>query len=260
MPYCTHCGNRIGDGAQFCANCGKAVEGSTQDGSKRTQTYQGEVRKCPSCGAEVLSFTAFCSTCGHEFNSARVSSSIQNFTEKLHEYDTMIATSRQQESGWNSWSTAGKIGWVILNIYLICIPLLIYSNKRKGNSNGSTGISSKAISQQKASYIENYVFPNEREAILEALLFIKSQVTHYSDGSTNRENAFWIKIWVNKATQLNQKAELIMQDDPVAGQTYYDIAAMYQRFSKRQLIKRLIIIGALLLYCVWAISFGGKKA
>ena len=260
MSYCIYCGSKLATKAAFCACCGKAVDESEQSRSTRRETYQGEVRKCPSCGAEVMSFTAFCSACGHEFNSARVSSSMQDFAERLHDYDVEILTTRQVESGWSSWSTAKKIGWVLLNIYLFGIPLMISAHRRKNTPERLVPISSKALSQQKASYIENYVFPNERETILEALLFIKAQASHYADESINRENAFWMKTWFNKATQLYQKAVVIMQDDQVADQAYYDIASLYQHFSKRQLIKRLIIIGAIVAFMVYSLAFGGNGA
>ena len=255
MPYCSHCGNKIDVNAKFCSCCGKAIDESGQSRTTRTQTFQGDIKKCPACGAEAPSMTAFCPECGHEFNSRQVSSTIQRFTEKLHEYDVEIAKSRQEEGGWYTWNTAGKIGWVILNIYLVCIPLLIYSHKRKGSAN-----SAKSKVQQKVSFIENYVFPNEREAILEALLFIKAQVSSFENSAANGADAFWEKIWVNKAAQLYQKAEVVMYNDPVAERAYSDIIAMDQLFRKRQLIKRLIIVGVVAAVIVLSLLFGDSSA
>lgn len=254
MAFCPHCGNQVEENVKFCTNCGKAIYEKTSTGNVRRQVYQGEIRKCPSCGAEVPSFTATCPECGHEFNSGRVTSTIQDFSEKLHEYDVQIANAPTEKSGWSSWSTAGKVGWVILNIYTICIPLLIYSIKPKKYKAGS-------YTQQKASFIETYLFPNEREAIIEALLFVKAQLTNIVNGAIDGANIFWEKVWSNKAAQLHQKAEIVMPTDAVAGQTYNDITALEQQFKKKVLIRRIIIvvivIAAVILF--WALGSRGER-
>ncbi len=51
----------------------------------RQQSFVGEVKKCPNCGAEVKSFSAFCSDCGHEFRAKEGTSGVQEFAQKLHE-------------------------------------------------------------------------------------------------------------------------------------------------------------------------------
>ncbi len=51
----------------------------------RQQSFVGEIKKCPSCGAEVKSFSAFCSDCGHEFRVVQDSGSLKEFTNKLFE-------------------------------------------------------------------------------------------------------------------------------------------------------------------------------
>ena len=42
---------------------------------------------------------------------------------EIHERDL-------KQSGWAVWGLGKRIGWVILNVYLFCIPLLIYSFNR----------------------------------------------------------------------------------------------------------------------------------
>ena len=233
MPYCRHCGHQIEDGAKFCSNCGIAISESMPNQSVRTQVFQGEVRKCPACGAEVPSFTAVCPECGHEFTSGRVTSIIHDFTEKLHEYDTQIANTPTEKSGWSTWNNWGKIGWVILNIFTFFVPVLIYFIKIKK-------FKADAYSQQKVSFIENYVFSNERETVLEALLFIKAQLATIAQGSIDGAGIFWERIWRNKATQLQQKAEIIMPADPVASQVCADIVALERKFNRRVLIRRIL--------------------
>ena len=249
MAYCPHCGNNVQDGTKYCTRCGKEL--SISDPFVRKQVYQGEVRKCPSCGAEVPSFTAICPECGHELNSARVTSSIQGFTQKLHEYDTKISNTREEKTGWSSWGTGAKIGWVILNMYTLCIPLAIYSVRSRPAKTGT-------VSQQKASFIENYVFPNDREAVLEALLFIKSQLTALLNNSVNGTSTYWCGVWSNKATQLYQKASVIMPNDAIAEQTYADVLDLQKQFKKKRLLKSAIIIGAVFILFIIGMLSGSK--
>lgn len=43
----------------------------------------GNVKKCPSCGAEVGSMAAFCPECGHEFNSVEANDSVKRLSEQI---------------------------------------------------------------------------------------------------------------------------------------------------------------------------------
>ena len=235
MPYCSHCGTQVKPGARFCSNCGKPLGEAAPDRSIRMEVYQGEVRKCPACGAEVPSLTAICPDCGHEFNSIETSSAIRDFSEKLSQYDAEIASSPTEKTGWSTWSTGSKVGWVFLNYIFICIPILIRSlTKKKFEPNAS--------SQAKAAFIENYVFPNERATILEALLFIKSQMTNLVNRFSEPSAAYWIDVWYHKASQLYQRAEVIMPGDSMAKQTYADIHSLNQKFSTNASNKKITTI------------------
>ncbi|KXK40185.1 MAG: hypothetical protein UZ09_BCD002000451 [Bacteroidetes bacterium OLB9] len=63
----------------------------------------GEVRKCPSCGAPVESFSATCSNCDYDFRNIDANSSIQLLSNKLEEVITECtntirsATDREKE-------------------------------------------------------------------------------------------------------------------------------------------------------------------
>ena len=265
---CPFCGAEVAAGAYFCSECGskfniqdsqipqaslypgnRTGESVLQNRSVREQVYVGEVRKCPSCGAEVPSFTAICPQCGHEFNSRQVISVVQEFTEKLHEYDSLIASVSEEKIGWNSWSKSAKVWWVILNVFTFCIPILIKSLVPKKFKAGS-------YSQQKASFIENYVFPNEREAVLEALLLIKAQLINVVNSSNNSAASIWEKIWASKGAQLHQKAEIIMPYDTAAGQAYAEIAAIDQQYKKKALIKKILTIALIIAIVIFIFVYG----
>ena len=52
MAFCINCGQELTEGAKFCANCGKVVNGENPTPQRKT-VYEGQIHKCPNCG-EVL--------------------------------------------------------------------------------------------------------------------------------------------------------------------------------------------------------------
>ena len=129
MAFCANCGKHLKDGALFCSACGASQRTSNvnhyQYSEHRQSVYVGNVRKCPSCGAELSSFTAFCPQCGHELNSVVVPESIKDFSTQLNLLDIEIANSPIIKY-WKNWSIGAKFGWIVLNIFTFCIPLAIY--------------------------------------------------------------------------------------------------------------------------------------
>ena len=242
MPYCPYCGNKVDHSSKFCFKCGNALNSKTPSQSTRTIVYQGELRKCPSCGAEVPSFKANCPECGHEFVSSQVADTFQDFTDKLHWYDSQITSSRKEINGWSSWNGGIKTLWVFLNIYTFGIPELVSLMIPRKIQDGS-------YSQQKASFIDNYAFPNERGIILEVLIFIKAQLAALVNGMPKGDSVFWENVWTSKALELHEKAEIIMPDDPDARQTYDDITDLENKF-KRKIFNRNLLFAILIIAIV----------
>lgn len=177
MSFCLQCGKQLPDDAKFCSECGTPVGSAKTDyESNRQQAYAGKVIKCPSCGTEIPSFTAICPGCGHEINSSHVSASLHAFTEKLDELDQRIASApKTTKEGWPSWKFGQRFWWVVLNFVTYGIPLVIYLILPLLKFNRIPKLTPEE--EQKASFIENYAFANERETILEALLFIDTKVS-----------------------------------------------------------------------------------
>lgn len=241
MAYCSNCGQFVEDGVKFCSNCGSPV--MTEDRSKRQQEFAGRIIKCPACGTEIPSFTAICPGCGHEINSAMVSSAFKDFTNQISQCDTTIANSpAEPKKGWASWSKGKRFGWVILNIYTLCIPLLIYLLLPLLGIGGMSSLT--PAEQKKASVINNFAFPNDRESILEALLYIKGQMSSLASGKIDRNTARWMKIWKNKATQLYERAEMMFKGDKIATDAYSVILASEKKVNRSLLIR--VIIAAVL--------------
>lgn len=242
MKYCSYCGHQLHEESEFCSGCGKQVlEAKQEPDNKRKTTYVGEVRKCPSCGAQIHSFTAVCSECGHEINSGHIDSSLKNFAEKLSEYDALISSDSipVNKSNWDSWGFWKKTGWILINIYTLFIPLAI----SKANSRKKTIFSPSE--QNKASFIDHYIFPNEREPILEALLFIKGQMSSLLSRKVNGDSAYWSGVWMGKANQLYAKAQIMLEGDRIANNTYDEISKLNEqidRINAFQKIKPFLII------------------
>lgn len=60
----------------------QAVQPTAQGAAPKSEKY-GDVRKCPSCGAIVESFTTRCPDCGHEFSNIGTVSSFNLLSSKL---------------------------------------------------------------------------------------------------------------------------------------------------------------------------------
>lgn len=51
---------------------------------KPKSNKEGDVKKCPSCGASVQSFVLNCSECGHEFRNTKSNNTIKDLEEKIN--------------------------------------------------------------------------------------------------------------------------------------------------------------------------------
>lgn len=60
----------------------QAVQPTAQGAAPKSEKY-GDIRKCPSCGAIVESFTTRCPDCGHEFSNIGTVSSFNLLSSKL---------------------------------------------------------------------------------------------------------------------------------------------------------------------------------
>lgn len=67
----------------------KQLQGDTSQMSSAVNksSKYGDVKKCPSCGSMIESFTTRCSACGYEFRNIETVSSISELFKKLEEID-----------------------------------------------------------------------------------------------------------------------------------------------------------------------------
>lgn len=249
MPFCTNCGAEINDKAKFCSECGSAVaqtDSENRSNTTRQQEYIGTVRKCPACGEEIPSLTAFCPSCGHEIVSDKVNTSLKAFTDTIDECDRAIAAVPTAKKGWQSWSKKARTWWVVINVFLIGFPIVLRFFIVQLANYIKPSLSEQE--QRKTSVIENYTFPNERESILESLLFIRSKMDFLSSRKVNRQTKHWADVWYVKAEQIKEKTSILFQgstDDQTINKAYEDIEKDYKNILSK--INKRIIIGALLL-------------
>lgn len=263
MTFCSNCGNQMADDAKYCAHCGSRTlyENESRDKQEnyftRSNEYAGNLIKCPACGTELPSLTAICPACGHEVNSVKVSDSLQSFIAKIDDCDRKIAKSGGvPKKGWSSWGKWKKIGWVILNVYLICIPLLIYFLLSLVRIEKTPSLT--AEERQKVTIIENYTFPNDRGSILEAMLFIGTKVDFLAEEKANTNNLYWIKLWSKKAGQLHQKAELLFPGDTIANDTYTKIMANFKKAKQKMHIRIGVTVAVIVVVILYLVVKGNN--
>ena len=245
MAFCSNCGQQLDDKAKFCSACGAArpVQQPANENTRKT-VYEGEIRKCPNCGEVIDAFTAKCPACGFELNSKRVSSALQDFIKEINECEKIIANSPTSgKSGWASWNKSKRFWWVVLNLFFLCIPLVIYLALPLVTMKSTPKLTTEE--KRMASLIENFPFPNDRESILSALVFAKEKIDFISKETINRKTAYWMRLWCAKAEQLKQKADLLFPNDPIVRDSFNEITADENRVNK--VIKIKAIVGLVLL-------------
>ena len=262
MAYCKKCGKKLARDSRFCPNCGTPVEDDlsvtveteldADESSTRRQVFVGLVRKCPSCGEELSPGAAICPRCGFELNTTKGSRALEEFTDQVNEIDEVIAAEGTGKTarGWSSWGGWKRFGWVVLNVYTLCLPILIPAllrllrilfvvPKPKLTANES----------RKAEIIENYVVPNEKEAMTESLRFIRTKVEALKNQSNDERLMYWMNLWKVKAGQIYSKASKSLNNEEEIDKQYHAIERIVKGTNNKMrfasLIKAAVVIAAI---------------
>ncbi len=264
MPFCIKCGKNLPDEAEFCFGCGAKVVvteknnpiAQEKNNSERREEWAGKVIKCPNCGDTIPSLTAICPSCGYELTSSQCSTALTEFIDQINACDYRIASEPNEKKGWSTWSKQQKTWWIILNVCLCCWPLIIYLCMPLIKSKKVPELSPEE--KRKASLIENFPFPNDRQSILEALLFIKSKLSIISSSAINNQSAYWSNLWYSKGEQLYSKAQMLIKGDSVAEETHSDILKfrndINKKLKKRAFKGGIIVIISIILIVGYAHS------
>jgi hypothetical protein len=198
----------------------------------------GQVKKCPSCGSPVESFQTRCESCGAELKNTEVSETLQKFIDQINKLDEEIALEKE-----NQKKKRISVGWVILNVFTYCIPLLVRTIKRVVFPPAPELL---PLEQRKKSYIENFAVPNNREDIVEFVLFASAKVNSMMDhtGSSIKDigaASMWGKIWSDKCSQLSARASVVLANDEktmkIVRNLGVDPKKLLQKAKKRELLR-----------------------
>lgn len=84
MGFCMNCGQEFTEGAKFCVNCGKAVNGDNPMSQRKT-IYEGQIHKCPNCGEVLGAFVSTCPSCGYELRGTQSANLLKDFSIKIQQ-------------------------------------------------------------------------------------------------------------------------------------------------------------------------------
>lgn len=229
MAFCTECGKQLPAGAKFCLECGTKVgEATCAGGPGEREEYVGTYTKCPACGVGISELTAICPACGTELNSEKISHSFQKFTDGLNKCDKAISKEPPASRWpWTGWETSARILFVVACLIFYGLPLLVYVGYALLRPKKPT-----AAEKSKRSFIENYAFANDRETLLEALLFVEAQTAALAQGKADAGTVRWMDVWKQKADALHEKVQLVIPHDATAKQSYADICANAEKVRK----------------------------
>lgn len=162
--------------------------------NKPSSTKEGDLKKCPSCGAPVSSFATKCEHCGHEFRNIESARSVKDLMTKLEEAEEKA---RNTKSGGGLWNSYMKL------------------------IDGETELE-KRIFNAKSNVISSFPVPNTKEDILEFLALSVAQVNSIKIGALIRmagtSGTYGYKVtyrnaWLSIANKVVLKARFSMKED-----------------------------------------------
>ena len=232
MAFCQNCGNQLAADAKFCSNCGTPA-GSTGTENVRKQEYVGSVKKCPNCGAVVTSFTAICTSCGHEFVNTKVDKSVKEFFDKISDFSDGYETKQDEEK--NSW-------FILIRAMCIVTAILCFMMVPEGMDEAKIPgilliiiavLLRPSLTQQekkKRNLIETYVVPNNKESIIEFLILSCSQIQPGANPITKegKNISLWNKVWKTKIRQTITKTKVVLVGDKDAQEKIKLIKKQYR--------------------------------
>ena len=167
----------------------------------KASNKEGEVRKCPHCGARVRSFRTTCEECGYEFRNAEAVKSAAILFEQIKSLE-MEKTRELALHEDNKNKQLKAFGGV-------------YSRERRKqrddlveNLNEAEKAIKKRFNEAKASLIKLYAVPNTNQDLLEFLTMAAAAACR-NDGDVEEEE----EAWLQKTDQIYQKLLIVAADD-----------------------------------------------
>lgn len=232
MAFCINCGQKLAEGAKFCAGCGTAANDNNSTTQRKT-VYDGEIFKCPNCGDILDAYESVCETCGYERRGAKATGSVRELQLKLEE------------------------------LYAKRPPRKVHTIFTQALSGGQISNTDEEI----VGLIKNFSIPNNKEDIMEFIILASSNIDMKVYGVNSQQyqtlNPSQREIsdaWLAKYEQAYQKALLMFGGT----QDFLNIQSVYEK-KMREIQKRkrqlpLLVIGCvggslLLVALIWLLVF-----
>jgi hypothetical protein len=172
---------------------------------------QGEIRKCPACGAIAETFATKCADCGTEFRNIEASQSITKLFEKLDDIEATRTDSVYSSAERSNIGLGTILKYFLFWYIVIPLKLLNYVINKSKPAKWST------TDTRKEELIMNFPVPVSREEIFEFLTLAQSKIhanTYFNALSeVTKYKDCWNKIWFKKIEQIHSKAMLSMKND-----------------------------------------------
>jgi hypothetical protein len=201
MSFCSNCGVKLTEGANFCSSCGKATTTQNPPAQNSSQENTGNPQNCPSCGASVEAMTAICRFCNYEFRNVQVPGSVQAFFERLDslEQQAFEHNANKEQKGPIRGAIGAMLGLDVM--YKL-----------------ATGVS--AADKRKIEMIKNFPIPNAKEDIMDFIILACSRVDIKVNmfGNMNyivekKEADKYKAAWTAKIKQAYMKAQIVFGPD-----------------------------------------------
>lgn len=171
----------------------------------------GDVKKCPSCGAILQSFSGKCSDCGYEFRDIQSDVTINKLFEALMEADNIPKDQFKELSD-------NPMGGLMGNLMG---GLMSHTNRLKDEERLEKleKAHKEKIHSRKVQIISNFPVPNTKEPLLEFLTLGISKATPVKKGlfskmtASEEEHNVLVPAWKSKIDQVVMKAKMSMRED-----------------------------------------------
>ncbi len=166
----------------------------------------GDVKKCPSCGAIVQSFSGKCSDCGYEFRDIQSDMTINKLFEALMDADNIPKDEYKEMK--RPFGGGGVIGSILQN------------DMEGGRQSSHEKAHKEKIHARKIQIISNFPVPNTKEPLLEFITLGISKASPIKKGffsspltAAEEEHNALVPAWKSKIDQVVMKAKMSMRED-----------------------------------------------
>jgi hypothetical protein len=286
MAFCSNCGTKNKDGVKFCAKCGTPMAGAVPAAPTQTaapaappakNVTVGQVKKCPSCGAEIGSFQAKCPSCGHEFSSVGVSGVVKDFADKIVGFESR----NQSWEVTNSLKTRGMVMGVLAGISGVILFFCVIASWDESVGAhyefffGALGVTAlcalimfgkttlSQTAKQETAFIETFPVPSSREDLFEFLILVSSRMNSANglDYAAQLQR-HWNKVWNVKCKQIKAKADLAFLGDAQSMSTVENIVTKSNKLIAQQQAHSAIsaggVIAAVAIIAILVLGVGVK--